>query len=65
MAKKSAILNVADGAVILGVSPRRVRAMITAGLLPATKVGRDYIIQRADIEKIPKTRKPGPKPKAK
>ena len=45
---------------ILQVSTRRVRALITAGRLPASKVGRDYFINEADLAlvKIRKTGRP-------
>lgn len=42
----------------LGVSLRRVQAMIEAGRLPATKFGRDYMIKEADL-KLVKDRKVG------
>ncbi|HVH72467.1 MAG TPA: helix-turn-helix domain-containing protein [Candidatus Dormibacteraeota bacterium] len=40
------LLNTRQVAQILGVSDRRVRAMIVAGKLPAQKIGRDYAIDR-------------------
>lgn len=43
---------------ILGVTPQRVRAMILAGRLKATKVGRDWLIDPPDLEAV-KYRKPG------
>lgn len=42
----------------LGVSPRRVVAMIQAQQLPASKFGRDYMIEKADL-KLVKNRKAG------
>jgi excisionase family DNA binding protein len=42
----------------LGVTPQRVRAMIQAGRLPARRIGRDYIINEADLELV-KDRKAG------
>ena len=57
------MLNVADASELLGVLPRQVRNLITNGVLPAEKVGRDYVIRRADLAKVPKDRKPGPKGK--
>jgi excisionase family DNA binding protein len=42
----------------LGVSLRRVQAMITSGRLPATKVGRDYLIRERDL-KLVENRKVG------
>lgn len=42
----------------LGVSLRRVQAMIEAGRLPATKFGRDYMIREKDL-KLVENRKVG------
>jgi excisionase family DNA binding protein len=42
----------------LGVTPGRVRAMIRAGRLSATKLGRDYFVDLKHLEKV-KDRKPG------
>ena len=42
----------------LGVSLRRVQAMIESGRLPATKFGRDYMIRKTDL-KIVENRKVG------
>jgi excisionase family DNA binding protein len=65
MAKKDeGRVTVADAAKALGVTPRQVRNLITGGILPAEKIGRDYIINRADLANVPKDRKPGPKPQA-
>jgi Helix-turn-helix domain len=47
----------------LGVSPRRVQALITAGKLPAQILAGSYIINRADLAKV-RLRKPG-RPKKK
>jgi excisionase family DNA binding protein len=57
------VIGVAEAAKSLKVTPRQVRNLIADGLLPAQKVGRDYIIKRSDLAKVPKGRKPGPKPK--
>ena len=42
----------------LGVSLRRVQAMIESGRLPATKFGRDYMIKESDL-KLVENRKVG------
>ena len=47
----------------LGVSAARVRAMVLAGRLPAEKIGRDLVIQAADLALV-KNRVPGRPPKA-
>jgi excisionase family DNA binding protein len=52
------ILSTKEAAARLGVTMKRVQAMIRAQRLPAQKVGRDYIIQEIDL-KIVADRKPG------
>ena len=44
--------------VVLGVTPGRVRAMIAAGRLQATRAGRDWLIEPEAIEAV-RDRKPG------
>lgn len=51
-------LTTKQTAVILNISPRRVRALIHAGRLPAEKHGRDWAIKPEDLELV-KVRKPG------
>ena len=51
-----------DAAAQLGVSQRRVIALITDGRLPAQKIGRDYLIQERDLDLVV-DRKPGRPPK--
>ena len=46
----------------LGVSVRRVLAIIKAGKLPAHKLGRDWVIRRSDLNLV-RVRKPGRPPK--
>lgn len=36
----------------LGITPRRVQALIEAGRLPATKFGRDYMIREKDLKLV-------------
>lgn len=50
-----------EAAKALGVSTGRVRQLIKTGRLPATKPGRDLVIQEKDLELV-RIRKPG-KPK--
>lgn len=52
------LLTTQETADELGVSPRRVRELITDGRLPAEKKGRDYLINEKDL-KLVKNRKPG------
>jgi excisionase family DNA binding protein len=51
-----------EAAELLGVTVRRIQAMITAGRLPAERVGTGrrsvFLIARADL-KLVKNRKPG------
>ena len=42
----------------LGITPRRVQALIEVGRLPAQKFGRDYMINEKDL-KLVKDRKVG------
>lgn len=63
MAGKPDLLSVKQAAKELDVGERQVRNLIADGLLPASKVGRDYVITRGDLAKVPKDRRPGPKPK--
>jgi excisionase family DNA binding protein len=42
----------------LGVTIQRVQAMIRDGRLPASKLGRDYVIKEQDL-KLVANRKPG------
>jgi excisionase family DNA binding protein len=46
------LLTTAQAAERLGVSPRRVVALITAGRLPAAKFGRDWVIREADLAAV-------------
>lgn len=53
------LITTAAAAKILGVGQRRVRAMIAAGLLPATKITEQmYLIDPKDVAKVPR-RAPG------
>jgi len=36
----------------LGITPRRVQALVTAGRLPAQKIGRDYLIKEKDLKLV-------------
>jgi excisionase family DNA binding protein len=46
----------------LGVTTKRIQAMIRDGRLPAEKFGRDYVIKESDL-KLVEDRKPGRPPK--
>lgn len=55
-------LTTADAAAKLGVSVRRVRAMIRDGRLPAKKIGRDWLVRQTDLAQV-RDRRPGRPPK--
>lgn len=52
------LLTTKEVAGLLGVSVRRVHALIEAGRLPAQKYGRDYLINENDVNLVIE-RKPG------
>jgi excisionase family DNA binding protein len=59
------LLTTTEVAARLGVTIKRVQAMIRDGRLPAEKMGRDYFIKEDDL-KLVEDRKPGrPKKEAK
>jgi len=51
-----------EAATRLGITQRRVVALIKAGRIPTTKVGRIHLIKLKDLEPVIE-RKPGRKPK--
>ena len=58
------MIGTTEAARRLGVSPRRVAAMIEQGLLKASKVGKTWIMDDADVAKLARMqRKPGRPPK--
>ena len=58
------LLTTKEAASVLGVTDRRVRAMIGAGQLPAHQLGRDYAIEEKVLQAVAKLdRKPGRPPK--
>lgn len=58
------VLNTKEASERLSVSIRRVQALINSGRLPATKVGRDFIILESDLPLVTE-RKAGRPAKAK
>ncbi len=46
------LLTVSEAAKELNISARRVHALISAGRLPAEKLGSYYVIQRNDLELV-------------
>jgi excisionase family DNA binding protein len=61
----SDFIDSTEAGKILGVGRRQVLNLIASGVLPASRIGNSYIIRRSDLAKVPKSRKPGPKPKGK
>jgi excisionase family DNA binding protein len=54
----SPVLTTLQAAEKLKLTRQRVHALIASGKLPATKQGRDWFIQPADLAKV-RDRKPG------
>ena len=52
------MLTTMEASKVLGVSQRRVQALIETGRLPAKRYGRMWLIREKDLEKV-KDRKPG------
>lgn len=47
------LVSASQAAELLGVTRQRVQQMIAAGTLPATRVGRDYVIARTALPETP------------
>lgn len=58
MNKRETLLTTPQVAERLGVTTRRVLALIQAGRLPSQQFGRDHVIKESDIERV-LYRKPG------
>jgi excisionase family DNA binding protein len=58
VAKKSPLIDTAEAARELGVSPRRVQHLIANERLPAQLIGGVYVINRTDLSLV-RHRKPG------
>ncbi|HYF48883.1 MAG TPA: helix-turn-helix domain-containing protein [Planctomycetota bacterium] len=58
------LLTTEQAAERLGVSPQRVRMLIKEERLPATRLGRDWLVNEKDL-KLVAVRKPGRPPKKK
>jgi excisionase family DNA binding protein len=56
------LISTEQAARELGVTRRRVQALIQSGRLKAKKVGRSYVIRPKDLEAV-RVRKPGRQPK--
>ena len=55
------LIPVSKAAALLGVTPRRVQALITSGKLRAQRIGRDYLIDPGDLEIL--ERRPSGRPR--
>jgi excisionase family DNA binding protein len=58
------LLRVEDAARVLGVVPRVVRRMIARGAIPATRLGRAYVIPRDAFVRVVERRALGSQPPA-
>jgi len=59
-----ALIGTEAAAKKLGVTGVRIRAMIRAGIIPAKKIGRDWLVEESALETSRvKNRKPGRPPK--
>ena len=54
-----------EAAKRLRLSPRRVAAMITQGIIHATKVGSTWIIEESEIVRVAKIERPPGRPRKK
>jgi len=59
------LLSTSEAADKLGVTVGRIQQLIWDGLLPAQKVGRDYVINEDDLKLVENRRKVGRPPKDK
>ncbi len=57
------LISTNQAAARLGVSARRVRALIDAGKLPAHQLGREYAIEEKALHRVKVYGKPGRPPK--
>lgn len=57
------LLSVAEVAARLNLSRARVNQLIDGGDLPATRIGRSFVVREADLEKVRHRPSPGRPPK--
>jgi excisionase family DNA binding protein len=60
-----AVFNTIQTAERLGLSIRRVQSLIKQGLLPATKFGRDWMIESRAVDQLKKKHRPPGRPRKK
>lgn len=53
-------LTTPQAAALLGLSPGAVRQLVARGFLPATKLGRDNLIERAAVDAFQRPRRGNP-----
>lgn len=58
------VISTNEAAETLGVTPRRVLAMIESGKLPALQMGRFYVIRKADLALVAERKAGRPKKEA-
>jgi len=56
-------IGTTEAAKRLKVSPRRVAAMITGGIIRASKVGKTWIIEESEIARVQKLPRPTGRPR--
>ncbi|HEX9202839.1 MAG TPA: helix-turn-helix domain-containing protein [Vicinamibacteria bacterium] len=44
-------MSTGEAAASLGVSPNRIRQLVSSGQLPGSRIGRDWVIKGADVER--------------
>ncbi|CAN5485084.1 hypothetical protein BH10ACI1_BH10ACI1_22030 [soil metagenome] len=60
----SDLISTREASEKLGLSIRRVQALITSGRLPAQKIGNSFVVRENDLELV-RERKPGRPPQKK
>jgi excisionase family DNA binding protein len=56
-------VGTSEAAKQLGVSPRRVAAMITQGIIQASKIGNTWIIEEEEVARVKSLERPAGRPK--
>jgi excisionase family DNA binding protein len=57
------LISTKEAAEKLGVSLRRVQALVTSGRLPAQKIGNSYVVRKEDLELVRERKAGRPKNK--
>ncbi len=58
------LLSVAEAAKRLGLHRTRINQLIRDGALPASRIGRSYVIREVDLELVKERGSPGRRPKS-